>query len=155
MLQCGRNEQTKPSSLKFWPNGRDHPIAFVHVNGKEEAQSVATVDGNEQSKSNKQEAAQAVSAFHYSTVVLVMSQTSVVSNGVADAYMFTETCLKGISLRLTSVRHISVSIMYQRRRLIRPTPLVISTKQVLKESCMTLQGSRGVLRSLESKLYRV
>ena len=43
-----------------WPSGA--PFVFCHVEGLEESQSIATVDGNEQSKWNKKDADAAVSS---------------------------------------------------------------------------------------------
>ncbi len=67
-LHCGKDEQSLPSTLKFWPNGRNKPIAFVHVVGQEETLAVATSDGSEQSKSNMEEVTQAVSCQTYPAV---------------------------------------------------------------------------------------
>ena len=40
--------------MSIWPN-RNIPVAFCHIQGEEKSLSVATEDGNEQSKSNEAE----------------------------------------------------------------------------------------------------
>ena len=67
-LECGLNEQTKLSAVKFWPNGRNKPIAFVHIVGEEICQSVATEEGGMMSRSNLKEALLAVSVLSMSRV---------------------------------------------------------------------------------------
>jgi len=59
----GKDEQRKPSSLKFWPNGRSQPITFVHVMGCEQSLAVSGQEGSEQSKSNAKEVEVAVSVL--------------------------------------------------------------------------------------------
>jgi len=54
-LTIGKDEQSKSSALKFWPNGRSKPMAFVHVIGCEQALPVSSADGCEQSKFNLNE----------------------------------------------------------------------------------------------------
>ncbi|XP_021378073.1 helicase with zinc finger domain 2-like [Mizuhopecten yessoensis] len=54
--------------LKIWKNNnpKNHiPIAFVHVEGKEVTLEVSTEEGNEKSKSNLEEAKQAVEIFEH------------------------------------------------------------------------------------------
>ena len=60
-LRIGYKQQASPSTLPFWPRGRDEPIMFVNVVGVEKSLTVTTADGSEQSKSNDQEASLAVS----------------------------------------------------------------------------------------------
>ncbi|XP_041364401.1 helicase with zinc finger domain 2-like [Gigantopelta aegis] len=60
-LQCGTQAQHNPAPLKFWPNGNNKPVTFCHVVGKEEPLTVATAEGNVQSKSNEMEVHYAVS----------------------------------------------------------------------------------------------
>ena len=45
---------------EIWPNAKA-PMVFCNVEGLEETQPIATVDGNEQSKWNQKDAAKAVS----------------------------------------------------------------------------------------------
>jgi superfamily I DNA and/or RNA helicase len=54
-LTSGKEEQSTNSVLKFWPNGRSKPIAFVHIVGCEQALSMSTSDAGEQSKYNLSE----------------------------------------------------------------------------------------------------
>jgi len=54
-LETGSDEQVQLSSLRFWPGGPAHPIAFVHHVGSEATLPVATDEGSEQSKSNPEE----------------------------------------------------------------------------------------------------
>jgi len=60
-LVIGRPEQAAPSELNIWPSGGDKPIAFVNVVGDEETLTVATEEGSERSKSNRQEIDKVVS----------------------------------------------------------------------------------------------
>ena len=52
-------KSTGALSEEVWPNKA--PFVFCHIEGLEESQSIATVDGSEQSKWNKADAAEAVS----------------------------------------------------------------------------------------------
>lgn len=64
-LTVGKEEQSRPSGLPFWPAGVSKPIALLHCVGKEEALAVDTEEGGEQSKSNSVEIYHAVSLlFH-------------------------------------------------------------------------------------------
>jgi len=54
-LTVGKDDQAKASPLKFWPNDRRRPVAFVHVMGVEQALTVATAKGIEHSQSNAKE----------------------------------------------------------------------------------------------------
>jgi superfamily I DNA and/or RNA helicase len=54
-LAIGKDDQSKSSALKFWPNGRNKPMAFVHVMGCEQTLPVNTSEGCEQSKFNMNE----------------------------------------------------------------------------------------------------
>lgn len=72
-LTVGKDEQTHPSMLPFWPGakvkGGSKPIALVHCIGKEEALAVDTEEGGEQSKINSVEVNRAVSRiFHDETI---------------------------------------------------------------------------------------
>jgi len=60
-LEIGRSEQEEPSTLSIWPSGGFNPIAFVNVVGTEDTLMVATEEGSEKSKSNKQETDKVVS----------------------------------------------------------------------------------------------
>ena len=62
-LTVGDVRQKQPSSLTFWPHGRDKPIMFINIVGIEKTLTVTTADGSEQSKSNEKEASLAVSSF--------------------------------------------------------------------------------------------
>ena len=64
-LHSSINETKGSSQLKFWPNGREKPLAFVHVAGREASQTVATAEGSMASKSNAEEAAMAVREAMY------------------------------------------------------------------------------------------
>ena len=48
--------------FNFWPN-KLVPLVFCHVEGAEKALTVSTGDGNQRSKSNKEEAAHAVNVI--------------------------------------------------------------------------------------------
>ncbi|XP_077999824.1 3'-5' exoribonuclease HELZ2-like isoform X2 [Glandiceps talaboti] len=50
----------RPPGLNIWPGGIDRPIVFCHIVGEEEALTVSTTEGSEQSKSNALEAEQVV-----------------------------------------------------------------------------------------------
>lgn len=54
-LEVGKAEQSVASRLAFWPAGGTRPIAFVHVEGREDALAVETEEGGEQSKMNEEE----------------------------------------------------------------------------------------------------
>ena len=51
----GKDDQSKPSSLKIWPNGKNKPIAFVHVSGEEKMCTAATSEGCYFSVSNAEQ----------------------------------------------------------------------------------------------------
>lgn len=54
-LMIGHQDQARSSSLTIWPSGGDKPIAFVNVVGLEQTLTVATEEGSERSKSNREE----------------------------------------------------------------------------------------------------
>ncbi|XP_071943704.1 3'-5' exoribonuclease HELZ2-like [Antedon mediterranea] len=49
------NRKTENWEQEFWPAGSSCPIIFCHVNGKEETQTVKSLEASEQSKSNPHE----------------------------------------------------------------------------------------------------
>ncbi|ESO89023.1 hypothetical protein LOTGIDRAFT_209970 [Lottia gigantea] len=61
-LKCGSEKQQEPVKLDIWPNGKDHPMVFCHVEGTEDGLTVATEDGSEMSKFNQIEAEFVVNA---------------------------------------------------------------------------------------------
>jgi len=69
-LSVGSQLQSQPSPLDFWPAGSDGPIAFVHIEGVEQALTVATDEGSEKSKSNVDEVLLVVCVFHVITCSL-------------------------------------------------------------------------------------
>ena len=55
LITADHIHQKTLSPLKIWPAGRAWPIAFCHLEGKEEALAAGTAEGSEQSCSNKME----------------------------------------------------------------------------------------------------
>jgi hypothetical protein len=52
-----------PTALKLWINREKTPLVFCHIEGGEEFLTVSTLEGNEQSCSNKQEVEQVVRIY--------------------------------------------------------------------------------------------
>lgn len=71
-LTVGKDDQTKASPLKFWPNDRRRPVAFVHVMGVEQMMTVITTRGIEHSQSNAKEVDATVCYIQYELILSVL-----------------------------------------------------------------------------------
>ncbi len=61
LMVPGRDDQSKPSSLKIWPSGKNKPLAFVHVVGSERRCTARTSNCATVSLSNPEQTMAAVS----------------------------------------------------------------------------------------------